>query len=80
MSSRQGTVEGLTVAVYTPEPEADGTLRSTATTAVVVHSRSGEHTGLGWTYRCPAGHPVADVGAAWSAMHRATRTSAPRDW
>lgn len=95
MSSHQETVEGLDVAVYTvdtPEPEADGTLRWMATTAVVVHARSGEHTGLGWTYSSPAaaavidhelaavvtGRPAADVGAAWSAMHRATRNIGTR--
>jgi L-alanine-DL-glutamate epimerase-like enolase superfamily enzyme len=50
-------ITGLDVAAYkfpTPEPEADGTLRWDATTAVVVQVHAGDVTGLGWTYGSPA--------------------------
>ena len=80
----------LTTDVYsfpTPEPEADGTLSWTATTAVTVQLEAGDHRGLGWTYSSPAaasviGHHLAaevhdrdafDIAAGWQAMHRACR-------
>jgi L-alanine-DL-glutamate epimerase-like enolase superfamily enzyme len=76
----------------TPEPEADGTYRWDATTAVVVRLSGGAAEGLGWTYSSPAaeavvrhhltdairGRPVADVSAGWEAMHRAGRNFGTR--
>jgi len=76
----------------TPEPEADGTLEWTVTTAVIVRLDAGEHQGLGWTYSSPAaqavvehhlagvveGRPAFDVAAGWEAMHRAGRNVGTR--
>ena len=84
------TISRVTTAVYrfpTPQPEADGTLRWDATTAVTVTVTAGGKTGLGWTYSSPAAaavihHHLAeavrdrdalDTAGAWSAMHRACR-------
>jgi L-alanine-DL-glutamate epimerase-like enolase superfamily enzyme len=53
----------LDTSVYrfpTPEPEADGTLEWSATTAVLVQARAGEITGLGWTYSTGAAAAVID--------------------
>jgi L-alanine-DL-glutamate epimerase-like enolase superfamily enzyme len=89
------TIDRIDVDVYTvatAEPEADGTLQWDATTAVVVHARSGEHTGLGWTYSSPAAAAVIrdelasvvtggdpfDVTGAWEAMHRHCRNIGTR--
>jgi L-alanine-DL-glutamate epimerase-like enolase superfamily enzyme len=50
-------IDRLAVATYripTEEPESDGTLTWTATTAVVVEVRAGDQTGLGYTYGSPA--------------------------
>jgi hypothetical protein len=47
------TVEAAEVWVYdvpTDQPEADGTLGWSSTTAVMVEIRAGDHSGLGWTY------------------------------
>lgn len=47
------TIDDVRTSVYTfptPEPEADGTMRWEATTAVVVEADAGGVTGLGWTY------------------------------
>ena len=89
------TIDRLDVGTYTvptPHPEADGTLRWTATTAVVVHVHAGEATGLGWTYSSAAaatvvahdladvvtGRDPADITGAWEAMHRACRNYGTR--
>ena len=83
-------VDEIDVAAYrfpTPHPEADGTLEWDATTAVVVHVRAGQCTGLGWTYSGTAAGTVVndhlasvvrgrdphDIAGAWLAMHRACR-------
>jgi L-alanine-DL-glutamate epimerase-like enolase superfamily enzyme len=81
-----------TYSVPTAQPEADGTLRWNATTAVVVHIHSAEATGLGWTYSSPAaatvitshlrdvvvGRDPCDVAGAWAAMRRACRNYGTR--
>jgi L-alanine-DL-glutamate epimerase-like enolase superfamily enzyme len=81
---------GAQTAVYrfpTPEPEADGTLRWHATTAVTVTLEAGGHSGLGWTYSSPAAATLVhdtlaaavhdrdafDIAGGWQAMHRACR-------
>ncbi|WP_153502795.1 enolase C-terminal domain-like protein [Cumulibacter manganitolerans] len=99
MSGAPGTVDPrideLATAVYTfptPEPEADGTARWDATTAVAVTLGAGGRTGLGWTYSSPAaaavvqqtlrdvvlGHGAHDVAGGWSDMHRACRNLGTR--
>ena len=89
------TIEHIEVDVYrfdTPEPEADGTLRWDATTAVAVHANSGGATGLGWTYSSPSaaaviceelagvifGRDPFDIRGAWEAMHRHCRNFGTR--
>jgi L-alanine-DL-glutamate epimerase-like enolase superfamily enzyme len=89
------TIDGVTVAVYrfpTPEPEADGTLRWDATTAVTATVHAGNRQGLGWTYSTAAaawvitdhlapaitGRDLMDTPACWSAMHRACRNLGTR--
>ena len=50
-------IDNVSAAAYripTEEPESDGTLTWTATTAVVVEVRAGDQTGLGYTYGSPA--------------------------
>jgi L-alanine-DL-glutamate epimerase-like enolase superfamily enzyme len=83
-------IERVSTAVYsfpTPEPEADGTLSWTATTAVTVTLEAAGRTGLGWTYSSPAAaevvnhhlaavvhdHNALDIPAGWEAMRRACR-------
>ena len=83
-------VDRLEVHVFrlpTDFPEADGTLRWDATTAVVVEAAGGGELGLGYTYASPAaaevvfeslapvvvGGDALDVGAAFEAMVRAVR-------
>lgn len=83
-------ITGVDVTAYkfpTPEPEADGTLRWDATSAVVVQVRAGDVTGLGWTYSSPAtagivsnhlvgavvGSDADDVTACYEAMRRNCR-------
>lgn len=95
MTGQPPTISHVTTAVYrfpTPEPEADGTLRWDATTAVTVTVHAGGKTGLGWTYSSPAAaavihHHLADavrdrnaldIAGAWSAMHRACRNLGTR--
>lgn len=90
MSAAAAKIERVDVAVYTvgtPEPEADGTLRWGATTAVVVHIHAGGAAGLGWTYSSPAaaaviteqlaavvgGRSPFDIAGAWQAMQRSCR-------
>lgn len=89
-SNPLATISGLSTAVYafpTREPEADGTLRWDATTAVTVTLQAGGQTGLGWTYSARAaaavigdkladavdGRDAHDIAGGWSAMHRACR-------
>jgi len=53
MSKPDQPIASLQVDAYTiptDSPEADGTLRWSETTIVVVHARSGRATGLGYTY------------------------------
>ncbi|MFF2144742.1 enolase C-terminal domain-like protein [Kitasatospora sp. NPDC058190] len=86
------TVEDLRAQVLefpTDAPEADGTLAWESTTMVLVHARSGDTAGLGWTYGAPAtaqvitgqlrdlvvGRPVFDIPAANEAMSRAVRNT-----
>jgi L-alanine-DL-glutamate epimerase-like enolase superfamily enzyme len=90
MASQGPAISRVGIDVYrfpTPEPEADGTLSWSATTAVTVRLEAGGRTGLGWTYSSPAaasivhdhfvaavtGRDAFDVAAGWSAMHRAAR-------
>jgi len=89
------SITGVATAVYrfpTKQPEADGTLRWDATTAVTVTLSAGGQTGLGWTYSSPAAAAVIqdvladavrdrdayDIPAGWSAMHRACRNLGTR--
>src|SRR5919206_722041 len=88
-------IQRVSTAVYkfpTPEPEADGTLRWDATTAVTVLLHAGGEVGLGWTYSTGAAAGVVgehlasaitdrdafDIAAGWSAMHRACRNLGTR--
>lgn len=83
-------IDRLEVAVYTVPtqgPEADGTLRWDATTAVVVHVHTDGAVGLGWTYSSPAaaavithhlrdvvvGRDATDLPGAFDAMNRVCR-------
>lgn len=83
-------VDDVSVAVYTvptDAPEGDGTIAWNSTTMVVVHARSGDVTGTGWTYgprACAAfidhtlaplvrGRSVLDVTGINAAMTRAVR-------
>ena len=84
---RIDAVECRCYTVPTDQPEADGTLSWSETSVVVVTARSGDTTGLGWTYASEACCPVVDdklsravvgrdamaVGAAYEAMVRACR-------
>jgi L-alanine-DL-glutamate epimerase-like enolase superfamily enzyme len=89
------TITRVTTAVYrfpTPEPEADGTLRWDATTAVTVMLHAGGEVGLGWSYSTGAAAAVIgdhlasaitdrdafDIAAGWSAMHRTCRNLGTR--
>jgi L-alanine-DL-glutamate epimerase-like enolase superfamily enzyme len=57
MTSTRTPIDGATVAVYrfpTDRPEADGTLRWDATTAVTATVHAGKQQGLGWTYSTAA--------------------------
>ncbi len=89
------TIDRLDVDTYTVPtagPEADGTLKWNATTAVVVHIRSGEAAGLGWTYSSPAaatvitshlrdilvGRDPSDIAGAWAVMHTVCRNFGTR--
>lgn len=81
-----------TYTVPTPRPEADGTFQWDATTAVVVHVRAGQTSGLGWTYSSPAAASVVseqlsevvtgrspdDINGAWEAMRRGCRNLGTR--
>jgi L-alanine-DL-glutamate epimerase-like enolase superfamily enzyme len=88
-------IDGVDTGVYrfpTPEPEADGTLRWDATTAVVVQVHAGDTSGLGWTYSTAAaadlveaqlgsaisGMDAFDLTRCWLAMHRACRNLGTR--
>ena len=95
MSRTGATIERVDAAVYTVDtagPEADATLAWHATTAVVVHARAADTTGLGWTYSSPAaaaviaeelsavitGRDAFDIAGAWEAMHRSCRNLGTR--
>ena len=88
----QAPVESLAVSAFTvptDEPESDGTLEWNSTTIVVVEARSGDETGLGYTYAPAAAGKLVDeklaevvrgldafaVAEAWEAMAVALRNS-----
>ncbi len=86
-SARIGRLDVAVYRVPTEGPEADGTLRWDATTAVVAHVHAAGAVGLGWTYSSPAAAAVithhlrdvvvdrdaADLPGAFDAMKRACR-------
>ena len=89
---RDATIASVDVAVYTVPtqgPEADGTLAWDATTMVLVTVRSGDTTGLGWTYGPTAcatmitdklagvviGRDAMNVGGCFDAMIKAVRNA-----
>lgn len=93
MSSRR--IDEVAAEVYsfpTPEPESDGTLDWSATTAVVVTVHAGGQPGLGWTYSTAAAAAIVrdhlapaiaardadDITGCWTAMHRACRNIGSR--
>jgi L-alanine-DL-glutamate epimerase-like enolase superfamily enzyme len=83
------SVDVSTYEVPTDAPEADGTLSWNTTTMVLVTVRSGDTTGIGWTYgprACAtvvrdqlapivAGRDAMDVGACFDAMVKAVRNA-----
>ena len=88
--AREGSVEDVTCRAYevpTDQPEADGTIAWSSTTAVVATVRAGGELGTGWTYAGTGslrvveevlagvvrGADAMDVAAAWEAMVRACR-------
>ncbi|WP_405362035.1 mandelate racemase [Kitasatospora sp. NBC_00085] len=92
MTATTPTVEALQVQVLdfpTDAQEADGTLAWDSTTMVLVHARSQNTIGLGWTYGAPAtaqvitgqlhgivvGRPAFDIPDANEAMSRAMRNA-----
>jgi L-alanine-DL-glutamate epimerase-like enolase superfamily enzyme len=94
-SSGGPPITGVSTAVYTfptEEPEADGTLRWQATTAVTVTLSAGGQSGLGWTYSSSAaaavisdklagavdGYDAWNIAAGWEAMHRVCRNLGTR--
>ena len=92
MSAPLSPLDVVTYRFPTPEPEADGTLEWDATVAVVVIARSGDTTGVGWTYSTGAaaavirdhliiavdGRDAFDVPGCWQAMHRTCRNLGTR--
>jgi len=89
------TIESLETACYQfplDEPEHDGTLSWSATTAVTVTLSAAGRTGLGWTYSTPAaarlisdalaehlrGRDVLDIPGGWAAMRGAVRNFGSR--
>lgn len=86
---RIAELQACAYTVPTGSPEADGTLGWDATTLVLVRLRSGDLTGIGWTYApqaCAAlvrellepvvvGRDVLDVTAGSTAMFRAVRNA-----
>jgi L-alanine-DL-glutamate epimerase-like enolase superfamily enzyme len=95
MTFRTRAIERIDVDAYTvdtPGPEADGTLRWDATTAVVVHAHARDTVGIGWTYSSAAaaavitellgpvvtGRDAFDVAGAAEAMHRSARNVGTR--
>ncbi|MFI6146986.1 enolase C-terminal domain-like protein [Streptomyces sp. NPDC051109] len=82
-------VEGAAYTIPTETPEGDGTLTWRSTTLVLVRVRSGDTTGLGWTYGAAAtarvveqqlagvvtGRSAWDVPALNEAMSRAVRNA-----
>jgi L-alanine-DL-glutamate epimerase-like enolase superfamily enzyme len=83
------SVDVSTYQVPTDAPEADGTLSWDSTTMVLVTVRSGDTTGMGWTYGPPAcatvvrdqlapivaGREAMDVGGCFDAMVQAVRNA-----
>jgi len=84
------TIRSLDVQVFdvpTDRPESDGTAEWDHTTVVVVHARSGDQVGLGWTYAAKAtaeiisnvltktvvGRSIAAIEGCWQAMTDAVR-------
>ncbi len=69
-------IDALSVAAYeipTDAPESDGTLEWDSTTMVLVEARSGDVSGIGWTYEHRAAatlieHKLADVVRGRSAL------------
>ncbi|CAM3068164.1 mandelate racemase [Mycobacterium intermedium] len=95
MSRQAPSIDQVDVDTYTvptPQPEADGTFQWDATTAVVVHIRAGQASGLGWTYSSPAAAAVVaeqlskvvtgrspdDISGTWEAMRRSCRNFGTR--
>jgi L-alanine-DL-glutamate epimerase-like enolase superfamily enzyme len=88
-AARVDEVEALAFEIPTDAPEGDGTATWSTTTLVVVHARSGDLVGTGWTYGpavCASlvsgllapqvrGRRVLDVTACWSAMVAAVRNA-----
>lgn len=89
LDDRVDEIEVRAYTVPTDEPEADGTLAWDSTTIVVVLARSGDRTGVGYTYGPAAcaglvrdvlagvarATPVLDVRRTWEAMVRAVRNA-----
>lgn len=85
-------VQAQALSFPTPAPESDGTLTWDHTDVVTVEVRSGEHTGLGWSYTAPAavevvrsvlapeilGQDTSSPERLWERMHRAARNLGTR--
>jgi L-alanine-DL-glutamate epimerase-like enolase superfamily enzyme len=85
--ARIDEVRASVYTVPTDAPEADGTIAWDSTTMILVEARSGDTTGLGWTYGAPAcaaivrdtlehvvrGRPAFDIPGAFTAMTNAIR-------
>lgn len=83
------SVEASAYTIPTDAPEADGTLAWDSTTLVLVSVRSGQTTGIGWTYGPPAcarlvndglssavvGHDPMGVPRIWTGMTRSIRNA-----
>lgn len=80
-------VDAVAYSIPTDQPEADGTLEWDSTTMVIAQVRSGDHTGIGYTYAHKGtalviadplrdvllgGNPL-DIPALWTSMFRALR-------
>jgi L-alanine-DL-glutamate epimerase-like enolase superfamily enzyme len=80
--ARVESVEASAYTIPTEQPEADGTLEWDSTTLLLVEARSGEVSGIGYSYTHPAAVPIVTdrlaglvengdalrVGAAWTRM------------
>lgn len=80
-------VEAVAYSIPTDQPESDGTLEWGSTTIVIAEVRSGDHTGIGYTYAHKGtalviadplrdvllgGNPL-DIPALWTSMYRSLR-------